>query len=147
LPTNLASIGVEELESKTGSLLFLKKELLKDSGGPGETRGGLGQEIKLQNRADTTIDINFLGRKGDFPAKGLYGGHDGTPQKVYVGDERVPVKSDQQLEPNKVVTYEEAGGGGFGDPADREPERIKYDLQNGYISEQRARETYGYDPN
>jgi N-methylhydantoinase B len=146
LPTNLSSIPVEELESKTGALLFQRKELIQDSGGPGEHRGGLGQELKVQNRAETTIRINFLGRKGDFPAKGLYGGHDGTPQKVFVGDEQVPVKSDQRLDPEQVVTYEEAGGGGFGDPTDRDPERIKYDLDNGYVSEDLARETYGFVP-
>ncbi|MFB6298743.1 MAG: hydantoinase B/oxoprolinase family protein [Halobacteriales archaeon] len=146
LPTNTASISIEDLESKTGRLLFLRKALRQDSGGPGETRGGLGQEIAVRNRSDTTIDINFLGRKGAFPAKGIQGGHDGTCQSVYIDDKQVPVKSDQQLKPNEVVSYYEAGGGGFGDPTDRSPERIRNDLGNGYISEQHAREAYDFDP-
>ncbi|MDY6817291.1 MAG: hydantoinase B/oxoprolinase family protein [Halobacteriales archaeon] len=146
LPTNTASISIEELESKTGRLRFLKKALRQDSGGPGKTRGGLGQEIKLRNLGPTALGINFLGRKGDFPAKGIQGGHDGTCQSVQLGSEQVPVKSDQRLAPDQVVTYREAGGGGFGDPADRPTDRIQYDLENGYISPEHAREAYGFEP-
>lgn len=145
LPTNTASISLESLEFKTKNLRFLEKRLRQDSGGPGEYQGGLGQRIRVRNTADDPLKVNFLGRLGDFQPQGLLGGGDGAAQSVKIGDERVAVKSEHTVPGHEVITYHEGGGGGFGDPEDRDEDRIQRDLEHGYISPAYAAEWYDYE--
>lgn len=145
LPTNTASISLESLESKTGNLRFLEKRLRQDSGGAGTYQGGLGQRIRLKNEAEHEINFNFLGRRGQFPQDGVQGGGKGTSQYVSIGGENVPVKSEQKVPSGGVVEYLEAGGAGFGDPAERERERIVADLRAGRISAEFAEQHYDID--
>jgi len=48
-----------------------------------------------------------------------------------------------QLDPGDVVVMDAAGGGGYGDPLERDPERVAADLADGYVSPEKAREDYG----
>jgi N-methylhydantoinase B len=146
LPTNLTSISLESMETKTGNLRFLEKRLRQDSGGPGRYQGGSGQRIRLKNTSDHQINFNFLGRMGQYPQDGINGGGRGAAQSVSVAGERVPVKSKRKVKSGEVVEYLEAGGAGFGDPADRDRERVVADLQAGRISREFAAEHYGVDP-
>ena len=58
-------------------------------------------------------------------------------------DERLPAKTTRDLPPGTVVSVRTPGGGGYGDPADRDPDRLRRDLRLGKCSPERARETYG----
>jgi N-methylhydantoinase B len=145
MPTNVTSISLESMETKTGNLRFHEKRLRQDSGGPGRYQGGLGQRISLENTSDQAVSFNFLGRRGDYAPRGIHGGGDGSPQSVRVGGQRVPVKSEQALGPGETVEYLEAGGGGFGDPGERERERVIADLRAGRISLEYAVEHYKID--
>jgi N-methylhydantoinase B len=145
VPTNLASISLESMEAKTGNLRFLEKSLWQDSGGPGRYQGGLGQRIRLENVADHEVNFNFLGRRARTPPKGIEGGGDGTVRQVSVGGEQVPVKSENTVASGEVIEYREGGGGGFGDPAERDLGQIVDDLQAGRISLSFAEEHYDVD--
>jgi len=63
-----------------------------------------------------------------------------TPRERRVSTKRVPV------EPGDGFRVLSAGGGGRGDPGTREPERVREDVLDGFVSEQAAREVYGVDP-
>lgn len=144
LPTNTASISLESLESKTGNLRFLEKRLRQDSGGPGRFQGGPGQVIRLKNAADHEITFNFLGRLGKYPLDGVAGGESGAAQSVSIDEEPVPVKSERSVPSGGIIEYREGGGAGFGDPSDREHERIREDIRAGYISKEFAERHYNF---
>jgi N-methylhydantoinase B len=145
LPTNLSSISLESMEAKTGNLRFHEKRLRQDSCGPGRHQGGLGQRIRLENTSDHVVKFNFIGRRAITPPRGIDGGGDGRVREVYVGGEQEPVKSEQKVGSGEIIEYLEAGGGGFGDPDDRERDRVIADVEAGYISPAFAEENYGVD--
>ena len=61
------------LESVT-PIIFWKRELLQDSGGPGRSRGGLGQRVEIESMAEQPVDAMFQFDRVDHPAQGLFGG-------------------------------------------------------------------------
>src|SRR4029079_18718176 len=75
-PTNSGSGSIEALEIDA-PLLFTKKEFRADSGGPGRHRGGLGQEIGIQNMSDTPARLALWGDRERHPAQGMAGGGPG----------------------------------------------------------------------
>jgi N-methylhydantoinase B len=81
--------------------------------------------------------------------KGLFGGLEGALFKASVvraggGVEEIPSKGDYVIVTrNDRVFIQPAGGGGYGDPLEREPERVLRDVMDGYVSERAARDLYG----
>jgi N-methylhydantoinase B len=124
--------------------------LREDSGGPGRWRGGLGltREVRIQ-AAGTQLSV--LAEKAVLPPFGVCGGAAGATNRFWVrrNGERVqpsplPGKvSGFPLEPGDVLLMESSGGGGFGDPLERDPARVAADVSEGYVTEGTAAALYG----
>jgi N-methylhydantoinase B len=78
-----------------------------------------------------------------YPPEGLFGGHPGAAARFLVNDRPGDPYGLTRLEPGDVVTMDAAGGGGFGDPLDRDPDLVARDVSEGYVSLEQARDTYG----
>ncbi|MCH9046990.1 MAG: hydantoinase B/oxoprolinase family protein [SAR324 cluster bacterium] len=123
--------------------------LRDDSGGAGKYRGGLGAEIELEFLGEEGT-LSFIADRGRFGPKGLSGGGEGakTVLEVLDGETRyVPphITKDANLPLRKGTRFRQAtpGGGGFGNPLERDPAAVADDVRNEYVSPQSAREVYG----
>ena len=144
-PSGVGAIPVEVTESDS-PIIFWRKEFLPDSGGAGEFRGGLGQVFEIGSSEDEVFTISAAtfdrmknpprGREGGSPGMkgnaGLTDGSSFTDKAVY----RVP--------PGERILLELPGGGGLGNPQNREIQKIEEDLEAGYISREGAKKDYGY---
>jgi N-methylhydantoinase B len=98
----------------------------------------------------TDADVFLLGERGIYPPLGVAGGGDAALNRfVWETDEgeRSPELAskvaDVRVRPGQKVRIESPGGGGFGDPKARDPERVARDVRLGFVSREAARETYG----
>ena len=122
---------------------------MRDTGGPGEYRGGLAMRreyvVKQPSRYAGGSPRNLA------PAHGVVGGMDGVGGAVTVNpganDERryVGIISNVMIEQGDVVRVETGSAGGAGDPVERDRDRVVSDLRNGYISTEAAVQVYGLD--
>jgi N-methylhydantoinase B len=117
-----------------------------DSGGPGRHRGGCGIYRTHELEAPSSLYLWF--ERSVTPAWGLFGGRDAVGPDVVVNpgrdDERHMLKANAlPLEPGDVVVLQTGGGGGFGDPFERDPERVRRDVIDGYVSRGAAERDYG----
>jgi len=122
--------------------------LRPDSDGAGEYRGGLGVRREIEVLADT--DCSLLGDRRRNAPYGVHGGEPGAPGAdvlVRDGEERrLDAKVTLDLEPGDVLSIRTPGGGGYGDPADRDPEAVARDLRLGKLTPDAAHERYGVEP-
>jgi len=139
----------EMYELTTPHLLVLH-EYLMDSAGAGRWRGGIGIETRFVVGSDDTQMVTF--GDGDFePAFGLFGGHDSILNSIeltYPDGTRVVPKNKDLITgvPKGTRFYQVAGGGGgYGDPAERDREKLKKEVRNGLISKEAARDIYKLD--
>jgi len=143
-PSNMAVVPVEIWETLT-NMTIESKRLLTDSGGPGKWRGGLGQEVVLRNGTGHTLTMLGMGNRMEFPARGQFGGGAGTLRVHAVNGKPVHAKGRIDVAPGSRITVTEAGGGGFGDPRQRDRASIASDLADGFISARAARTIYGME--
>lgn len=121
--------------------------LAPDSGGPGKFRGGLGYRKEI--RSLTGGQFMSIADRSILSCWGLNGGKAGTPFKVTVDpggdDERVleGLCDGEPVAPGEVVRIETTGGGGWGDPLTRSPERVALDVLQGKVSVEAAFASYG----
>lgn len=142
-PTNVGVGSIEALEHST-PLLIWKKEFRPDSGGGGKFRGGLGQEVVLEVRSEGDVRVALLAERSKYPPVGLLGGLPGATSEIFLqSGERPHPKSRLRLKPGDVMILRYAGGGGYGQPADRAPQRVQEDLWRGWITPRVAAEVYG----
>ncbi len=122
---NVANTPVEVVES-TKPLRVEKYELIPASGGEGKFRGGLGLRRDIRVLVDGA-SLNLLGDHCKFAPQGLNGGKNGCPGRYVLNpgtpDERVmPSKlSNYRMKKGDVISMQTPGGGGYGDPTDRDP--------------------------
>ena len=143
-PSNMRTVPVEMWESLTG-ITVLHKRLLPDTGGHGEARGGLGQEIEFRNDTGAPLTAFCVAPRSEFPARGLFGGGDGSRRTLLIEGRPVHPKGAHTLAPGQRFTMRDAGGGGFGDPAARPRAKVLADLEEGLITAGTAREVYGFE--
>jgi N-methylhydantoinase B/oxoprolinase/acetone carboxylase alpha subunit len=146
-PANGGNTPVEIFESDT-PLIVEKRELLVDSGGPGKTKGGLGKRELFRVPDDQyapmpPVNLGIQAGRYRYPAEGLFGGKSGSRAQFLVNGEPGNSYGLTQLKPGDVVTIDAPGGGGYGNPLDREPEMVQMDVMEGYVSIKRAKEEYG----
>jgi N-methylhydantoinase B len=122
--------------------------LVTDSGGAGRWRGGLTSERAYTVGFDEAT-LTVIAERGRVAPQGLFGGLEGGlfESSVIRADgtvETIPSKGAYVVvERNDRVFIRPAGGGGYGDPLEREPERVLRDVMDGYVSEKAARDLYG----
>ncbi|WP_254861566.1 hydantoinase B/oxoprolinase family protein [Halovivax gelatinilyticus] len=123
--------------------------LVEDSGGPGEYRGGLGvRRSYTPVDHDAQITATF-DRQERSPPWGVCGGEEaGRVNSVYVdradGDrERWGKLTDVTVAEEETMHFQTGGGGGYGHPHDRDPEAVRADVIDGYVSREQAAERYG----
>ena len=142
-PSGVMTMPIEATEH-AGPVIIWRKELRTDSGGAGRMRGGLGQYMEVGAVEGHEFDIQAMFDRGQYPARGRRGGRSGAPTTV-ARDDGAPmrVKGKQFVPHGRKVVMAFPGGGGYGDPGDRDPARVKRDLAGGYISAEAARDLYG----
>ena len=132
-PSNVSSTAIEITEH-IAPLRVHYKRLRPDSGGPGRHRGGLGEEIALESRSETPIAVSFLAERTIFPAFGVEGGKAGAPGVLRINGDKVDPKKQYVLSRGDTVILATPGGGGHGDPDQRNKVARERDIQAGYIS-------------
>ena len=142
--TNTMNTPIEEIE-KRYPILILKYELRKDSGGAGKWRGGLG--IERIYKVLTKAKLSVLGERHKFRPWGLRGGLPGAPGEYWVirrNGEKIQLRSKDciDLEPGDIVVIRTPGGGGFGNPEERDKSLVIRDLLDGKISIKSAIDIY-----
>lgn len=106
------------------------------------TTGGCGQDIALANPGPDTVRFSFYRPQTRHGARGYFGGLDGRPGRVTVNGEDLS-EGVLTLRPGEWAALETPGGGGFGDPADRDAEAVRDDVRQGYVSGAEAAKAYG----
>ena len=147
--TGLQSQPVEGQE-RGSPILTTEYQILTDSAGPGRWRGGAGvRKTSTLREADRTV-ISYICDRERAIVWGINGGLPSMPHGLTLtraGSERAEwlgsVFSDVSLQPGDVFSRPTAGGGGYGDPLDRDPAAVREDLENDYVSLERARTDYG----
>lgn len=139
--SNMGSTPVEIFEPLSG-LVVERKALRPDSGGAGEYRGGVGQEVVLRNDTGNPMTVFSMANRTQFPALGIAGGLPGATREHLVNGNPIPTQGRYEMAPGDRLTLNEAGGGGFGDPARRTRRKIDDDIARGFVTQERARHDY-----
>ena len=137
---------IETIELKT-PVIVEKRALRENSGGPGKYRGGLGMTTQVRGLVEGRWSTSNNGRR-KLPPWGLWGGKPGAPSQNLM---RLPGEAEfkiadpvrQPAPAGTTIVVCTAGGGGWGDPFERDPERVRFDVLEGLVSLDSAREDYG----
>ena len=142
-PSGVGVVPVEITENQS-PLVFWVKEFRPDSGGAGEFRGGLGQRIEIGNSEQMPFSVSAatFDRLRN-PAAGRAGGRTGAPGVVRLASgQLLTTKSVHIVPAGDRLVLELPGGGGMGDPAQRERLRLEADLDAGRVSPEGAARDY-----
>ena len=144
-PSGVRNVPVEATEAIT-PLVIWRKELRTDSGGVGRQRGGLGQVMEIGSRENAPFGIFAGFERVKFPPRGRNGGGPGTRGRLSLksGEELGP-KGLRVVPPGDRLVIEMPGGGGMGTATERDPARVRRDVQMGYVSADAAKRDYGIE--
>ena len=138
------SIEIDELHHP---IRIMARRVVPDTEGAGAFRGAPGILTEFRP-VGTDIEIGFVSDGTISPALGVRGGQAAAAARQYLRSdtgEVVPLGTSEQIvirQGQTMVSYSN-GGGGFGDPRERDPERIAHDVEEGWISARRAVDVYG----
>ncbi len=143
-PSNVVCGSMEIIEALS-PLRIWRKELACDSGGAGRFRGGLGQDVEIELTGDRPATLSLLVERVRHPARGVLGGSSGASSRVVWNgrDGGFALKGKSPIAAGDRLRIRYPGGGGFGDPRERDRDAVRADLEAGRISESAAREVYG----
>ena len=134
-PSGVMTMSAEATE-QIGPVVVWRKEIRPDSGGDGKFRGGLGQTVEIGPVDGYQLEFSAMFDRVLNPARGRAGGGDGAPGAVYLDDGTpFPTKGSELVPAGRRLIMELPGGGGFGDPADRDPDAVANDIAQGYVTE------------
>jgi len=146
-----AGLMIQPLEGqeRLSPIITTKHEIVTDSGGPGKWRGGCGVEKGgILTECERTV-MSYCADRERSVTWGIFGGLPALPQGAWLNP-RTPeerylgvVFSNVPLKPGDMFTRPSSGGGGFGDPLERDPELVLEDVIDGYVSIERAKKDYG----
>nr|WP_254538164.1 hydantoinase B/oxoprolinase family protein [Halomarina sp. BCD28] len=128
--TNTLNTPVESLELAY-PLRVDRYAFRPDSGGEGEFRGGLGLERAVTLAVPATVSL--LTERRRIAPRGRAGGGDGATGENLVDEEVVPAKTTVEVDAGTTVVVRTPGGGGYGDPADRDPAAVERDRADGNV--------------
>lgn len=145
LYANTRNNPIEDIESHY-PLRVQRYELRENAEGAGRFRGGIGAVRQTEFRTPGRVSIEGDGSK--YPPWGFAGGQEGTPGAVVVEDvidEDTPRSkmSNQSMAAGQWIRTVGPCGGGWGDPEERDPERVRADVLDGLVSRERAEAVYG----
>ncbi|RQG94190.1 hydantoinase B/oxoprolinase family protein [Natrarchaeobius chitinivorans] len=138
------SIEIDEMKHP---ILFERNEVRQDTEGPGQWRGSPGIVIEYGPREDP-MTITYLSGGTEFRPQGIRGGKPGaletTEKRTEAGDlvELSPIGT-ETIAPGETIVGRKSGGGGYGDPYDRNRHSVLKDVRRDIVSVTRAREEYG----
>lgn len=146
---DLRNFSIEYHERRNDRMArMIEYSVRPDSEGAGRWRGGLGTIRSYRVDVDGGYVMCWMERSKT-TAWGLFGGqaaqgpdviiNPGTPEEVHVLKE-----NHYPLKKGDVIRVCTGGGGGYGNPLERDPESVRSDVENGYISLERARSVYGF---
>jgi N-methylhydantoinase B len=148
-PISTATIPPAEILEAAYPVIFTQWALRPDSAGPGRHRGGLGAIYEIEVLAGSGADVFLLGERGKYPPFGVNGGLPAALNRFVWqtggGETTPPLASkitDVRIASGERVRLETPGGGGFGPPAERAPDKVARDVRLGYVSREAARALY-----
>lgn len=132
-PSGVRGTPIEVIEALT-PLLYWQKELRPGSGGQGRWRGGHGLKIKIENRDRRSVELLCAFDRVENPPRGHGGGRDGARGKLSFQSGRpIQPKGLAIIEPNDILLVNTPGGGGIGDPKERDKELVAKDQRDGLV--------------
>jgi N-methylhydantoinase B len=143
--SNLHITPIEVLESEFPCRIT-RFELVPDSGGPGQWRGGLSLQREYELLEDATVIRRY--DKSRFPPRGIAGGKAGGDARFVIRpgatqEYVTPSSGRYQMQAGERFLLQSAGGGGCGDPRARDPAALARDIAEGYVSMGGAKTDYG----
>jgi N-methylhydantoinase B len=142
---NASNIPVEAQEANQ-PLIVERFELIRDSAGAGRYRGGSGIRRDLKFLA-AEGKLTNLSERQKFPPFGLFGGKPGVLARTVINpgpaEQLVHGKESREFASGDVISCQQSGAGGYGDPLERDPARVLEDVLDDYLSIEAAREQYG----
>jgi len=146
-PANGANTPVEILESDT-PLIVESRELVADTGGPGKQRGGIGRKMTIRvhdgeyaPKQKTAIAVQagrFI-----YPPEGIFDGKPGAKAKYLKNEDNADPSGLTFCDVGDNISFHSAGGGGYGNPFERELEDVRQDVLYEYVTVEGAKEDYG----
>ena len=136
-PSNISSTPVEVAE-RNSPLFVRSKRMRSGSGGAGKFRGGLGQDILLENESPRPIVVSFMAERTTYAAPGFAGGGDGGLGDVQLNGTSIDHRKQYVLKKGDRVLVRTPGGGGYGRATQRAPKLVARDRERGYV-DRRAR--------
>jgi N-methylhydantoinase B len=147
LVVNVMNTPVESVESEF-PVRIERYELIRDSAGAGKFRGGLGTRRDWRILGEESI-VNVRSDRFKFSSPGIFGAKPARPSRAALNpgepDERALTSkvAGVRLKTGDLLSFQLGGGGGWGDPFERDPERVRLDVVRGYVTRQAARSDYG----
>ena len=148
-PISTATIPPLEILEAAYPVRFTRWALRPDSAGPGRHRGGLGAVYEAEV-LEASAEAFLFADRGRHAPKGVAGGGEAATNRFYFdtdnGEARPPMASKMvgiKLKRGQRVRIESPGGGGYGDPFERDPAAVARDVRLGYVSRDRAASDYG----
>ena len=150
-PNNTSNVPVEVTENEA-RMVYVRKELLADSGGPGRNRGGVGQVVEFEilpgdtptsQMVESSVRLSGRFETSSFPVLGRLGGRNGRGYGLWHNDAPVDHGVYRKLMPRDRIRFVISGGGGYGPAHAREPERVAADVREGLVTLECARTDYG----
>ncbi|MFC7236887.1 hydantoinase B/oxoprolinase family protein [Saliphagus sp. GCM10025317] len=137
---------IERIEQDYEYVTVESLTIAEDTGGPGRYRGGCAARRVL--RFDRETEIILAAERDTTQPYGLDGGRPGAAAEYrhvdVDGVERlIPSKTTLTVRPGEKIVIQPAGGGGFGDPTERDADAVLADVLDGYVDADTAREAYG----
>jgi N-methylhydantoinase B len=138
--------SIEAIELKS-PVLVEERSLRRDSAGPGKFRGGLGIDVRVRNLVEGRWNLHRP-RRIDCPPWGLWQGKPGGTADYLLklpGETgfRSMDASQHLVPPDSEVIVRTGGGGGWGDPSGRDPDLVRADVAEGFVSAEKAASEYG----
>jgi N-methylhydantoinase B len=123
-------------------------EMLPGTSGPGKWKGGAGMVYEIYNNTDSTFGLTMLGDGQKFPPEGVAGGRPGAGNRNFITRASAEIdelasKGNYTFHPGDTYSHHSAGGGGVGDPLERDVKLVLEDVKNEMLSLKEAEKFYG----
>jgi len=130
-------------------MIVESRSLVNDSGGPGKQRGGIGRQMIIRSpigdgeNSPGTTSIAVQAGRYIYPPEGMFGGKEGSLAQFLKNGENADPSTLTFCDPGDTISFVSAGGGGYGNPFERDPKAVEKDVQYEYVSIEKAKTDYG----